>query len=150
MKEPEATTEARRDWMSVLAKAPEAALAEAWARLGLDPAHEWLRPPEFGAVMVRGRTGGTGAPFNLTEMTVTRCALRLEDGRAGHAYVPGRSAEKARLAALCDALMQGAEAGRVRAEVIEPLRAARAAAARDRAEKAAATKVEFFTMVRGE
>ena len=30
--------------------------------------------------MVRGRVGGTGAPFNLGEMSVTRCSVRLADG----------------------------------------------------------------------
>ena len=97
----------RRDWMSILAQAPAAALAEAYRALGPVPEAEWLRAPEFGSVMVRGRMGGTGRPFNLGEMTVTRASLRLADGTVGHAYVAGRDAEKARIAAVCDALLQG-------------------------------------------
>lgn len=139
----------RRDWMSVLAKADEAALAAAFDALGPAPAFAWLRAPETGAVMVRGRAGASGAPFNLGEMTVTRCALRLGDGTVGHAYVPGRSADKARIAAICDALMQGARADEVRARVIVPLRDGRIAARNAMAGRAEETRVDFFTMVRG-
>jgi alpha-D-ribose 1-methylphosphonate 5-triphosphate synthase subunit PhnG len=101
--------------------------------------------------MVRGRAGGTGAPFNLGEMTVTRCALRLEEGQVGHAYVQGRGRRKAEIAALCDALMQDpGRAPLVERGVLAPLRARAAEAARARGAKAAATRVEFFTMQRGE
>ena len=136
--------------MGVLARAPGAALAEAYAAVGHTPAAEWLRPPEFGSVMVRGRMGGTGAPFNLGEMTVTRATLRLADGTVGHAYVPGRDADKARIAAVCDALLQGPAAERVAELVVRPMQALLARAGADRAAKAAATKVEFFTVARGE
>ena len=140
----------RKDWMSVLAKAPAGALAQAYSDLGEVPAFEWLRAPEIGSVMVRGRTGGTGAPFNLGEMTVTRGSLRLEDGLVGHAYVPSRSREHARMAAICDALMQGPRADEVRAAVIAPLRAAYLAKQASTAGQAEKTRVDFFTMVRGE
>jgi alpha-D-ribose 1-methylphosphonate 5-triphosphate synthase subunit PhnG len=136
--------------MGVLAKAPEAALDAVWGDLGPEPAFDWLRAPEVGTVMVRGRTGATGAPFNLGEMTVTRCALRLESGEVGHGYVQGRSREKARRAAIADALMQSDRAPEVEERLIAPLAAGIAAKAGARAAKAAATKVEFFTMVRGE
>ncbi len=140
---------ARQDWMSLLAKAPEGVLGQLWAAAGIEVAHEWLRPPETGAVMVRGRAGGTGAPFNLGEMTVTRCALRLGAGQVGHAYVAGRSHAKARIAALCDALMQDERhAPAVRAAVLAPLAEAAAEARAALAAKAAATRVEFFTVAR--
>jgi alpha-D-ribose 1-methylphosphonate 5-triphosphate synthase subunit PhnG len=140
----------RQRWMSLLATAPETLLDRVFAGVGPEPAYDWVRPPELGSVMVRGRTGGTGAAFNLGEMTVTRCALRLGSGETGHAYVQGRSKAKARQAALVDALMQGPRAAAVRAAVLDPLAQALAEAARTRAAKAAATKVEFFTMVRGD
>jgi alpha-D-ribose 1-methylphosphonate 5-triphosphate synthase subunit PhnG len=146
---PDAATDRQR-WMSLLARAPEPLLARLVAGLGAEPAFDWVRPPEIGSVMVRGRTGGTGAAFNLGEMTVTRGVLRLATGETGHAYVQGRSKAKARQAALVDALMQGPEAAAVRAAVLEPLAGAMAEAKRARAAKAAATKVEFFTMVRGD
>jgi alpha-D-ribose 1-methylphosphonate 5-triphosphate synthase subunit PhnG len=147
---PQIDTAARKAWMSALARAPEAELARRWSDYGDTPAFDWLRPPEIGSVMVQGRAGATGAAFNLGEMTVTRCSLRLADGTVGHAYVQGRSKAKAETAALIDALMQGPAADRLRATVLDPLDAARADRARTRAAKAAATKVEFFTMVRGE
>lgn len=140
----------RAGWMGLLARAKAADLARLVAGLGTLPPHDWLRPPETGTVMVRGRAGGTGAPFNLGEMTVTRCALRLGDGTVGHGHVQGRDKGQARDAALVDALMQGARAAEVRAGVLAPLMEAEAARRAVRARKAAATKVEFFTMVRGE
>jgi alpha-D-ribose 1-methylphosphonate 5-triphosphate synthase subunit PhnG len=140
----------RKAWMGLMAKAPAEALLSAFDAAGLAQEFTWLRVPETGGVMVRGRAGATGAAFNLGEMTVTRCALKLADGRVGHAVVQGRDRRKAEVAALCDALMQGAEAGAVRAAVLDPLKAAAAKRSGARAAKAAATKVDFFTMVRGE
>lgn len=140
----------RRGWMSVLAKAPTADLARLWAAVDAVPAFDWLRAPETGGVMVRGRAGGTGAPFNLGEMTVTRCSLQLAGGEVGHAYVQGRDRAKAQTAALVDALMQTARAEEMRRLVIAPLETAMTGAKQARAARAAATKVDFFTMVRGE
>ncbi|WP_170327028.1 phosphonate C-P lyase system protein PhnG [Ruegeria arenilitoris] len=141
---------ARRDWMGLLARAPDDALIELWGKVGTPPSFDWLRSPEVGGVMVRGRTGGTGAPFNLGEMTVTRCSLVLKDGTVGHGYVQGRSKRKAEAAALIDALMQTDAAEEIRASVITPLSQQMQDARTARAAKAAATKVEFFTLVRGE
>lgn len=140
----------RRAWMSLLAKAPAERLKVLWDAQSFAPDFNWLRAPEIGATMVRGRTGGTGAPFNLGEMTVTRCSLQLASGEVGHGYVQGRDKDKAKLAALVDALMQGDKADVVRATVLEPLEKAMLDARETRAAKAAATKVDFFTMVRGE
>jgi alpha-D-ribose 1-methylphosphonate 5-triphosphate synthase subunit PhnG len=140
----------RKAWMSLLAKAPagrvSALLDEALAR----PAFTWLRAPEIGSTMVRGRAGATGAPFNIGEMTVTRCALTLGSGEVGHAYIQGRRKADAEAAALIDALMQGQRADTVRKAILEPLDAEQNGAKAARAAKAAATKVEFFTMARGE
>src|SRR3954452_8359469 len=97
----------RRRWMGVLARAGAAEIA---ALLAAGPAplplHRRLRGPEIGLVMARGRQGGDGAPFNLGEMTVTRCSVRLEDGTVGHSYVAGRDAGQAELAAVLDAALQ--------------------------------------------
>jgi alpha-D-ribose 1-methylphosphonate 5-triphosphate synthase subunit PhnG len=142
--------QARRAHMGLLARARPDDLARALAGLLPDlPAHSFLRAPEVGAVMVQGRTGATGAPFNLGEMTVTRCTLRLATGEVGHAHVQGRDKAHATRAALVDALMQTDAAQAVQG-VLDQLAAAEAARRRARAAKAAATKVEFFTLVRGE
>ena len=100
--------------------------------------------------MVQGRMGGTGGPFNLGEMTVTRCSVRLGCGTVGHAWVQGRDKSHARRAAVVDALMQTGEVPDLQSAVLGVLAAEAAAATTARAGKAAATKVEFFTMVRGE
>lgn len=141
-------TAARKAWMGLLARAKPERLA---ALMPADlPEASLLRAPEIGAVMVRGRVGATGAPFNLGEMTVTRCALRLDCGAVGHAHVQGRSRDHARQAALIDALMQTPRAPEIEAQVLRPLAEAETAARSTRAAKAAATKVDFFTLVRGE
>ena len=100
MTTPSADLAARQGWMGLLARAAPARLA---ALMPADlPAATLLRAPEIGAVMVRGRVGATGAPFNLGEMTVTRCALRLDCGTVGHGHVQGRNRDHARHAALID------------------------------------------------
>ena len=147
---PESTTPQipdRASAMGLMARAPADRLAALWPDL---PPHSLLRGPETGTVMVRGRQGGTGAPFNLGEMTVTRCTIRLEDGTVGHAHVQGRDRNHARRAAVLDALMQAGEAESVSATVLNPLAAAEQERRDTRAAKAAATRVEFFTLVRGE
>ena len=83
-------------------------------------------------------------------MTVTRCALRLETGEEGHAWLQGRRREDAEAAALVDALMQtGFGRGPARACADGPVGRGKARRT-TRAAKAAATKVDFFTMMRGE
>jgi alpha-D-ribose 1-methylphosphonate 5-triphosphate synthase subunit PhnG len=137
----------RKTWMGLLARADAARLAQLLPDL---PDRAMLRPPEIGAVMVQGRAGGTGAPFNLGEMTVTRCALRLASGAVGHAHVQGRDKAHATRAAVVDALMQTDQAAKIRMQVLAPLQAEESARRVTRAAKAGATKVEFFTLVRGE
>ncbi len=159
--QPAAPEAPRRRWMSVLAKAETAELECAWDGLQEKPAYDWLRRPEVGMVMVRARAGGTGGRFNIGQMTVTRCALRLVEGEGaagdaeagivGLGYVQGRSKRHAELAAVFDALLQdeGCRAA-LEGSVIAPLAAAHAARRDERSRKANATKVNFFTLVRGE
>lgn len=140
----------RKAWMGLLAKAPEGR-AEALLEAEITrPAFTWLRAPEIGSTMVRARAGATGAPFNLGEMTITRCALTLETGEVGHSYIQGRRKADAEVAALIDALMHTPMASRLRSAILEPLEAELVDAKAARAAKAAATKVDFFTMTRGE
>ena len=133
--------------MAVLARASGEAIAERLAAWGALPRYQRLRGPESGLVMVRGRVGGSGGPFNLGEMTVTRCSVRTGDGQIGHAYVAGRDERQAELGALIDAMMQdpAREAG-LRTAVIEPLAAAQQARREATESRAAATKVQFFSM----
>jgi len=140
----------RKARLSTLAKAPHDRLLSLWESHGVVPEHVVLRAPEIGTVMVRGRAGAVGAPFNLGEITVTRCSVRVASGAVGHGYVQGRSFEAARTAALIDAMAQDGQAQALDAQILAPLRAEATEATAKRAARAAATKVEFFTMVRGE
>ncbi|MFC0401206.1 phosphonate C-P lyase system protein PhnG [Paraburkholderia rhizosphaerae] len=148
----------RRAWMGVLARTPRADLEAALQRAmnGTPmPAFDWLRPPETGLAMVRGRVGGSGDAFNLGEATVTRATLRLREPAAnapvGVACHLGRDRRRAELAALADALLQLPQHHRqLHEQLIEPL-AARIEAAREaRRQNTDDTRVEFFTMVRGD
>jgi alpha-D-ribose 1-methylphosphonate 5-triphosphate synthase subunit PhnG len=136
--------------MAVLSHSDAAEIAGHLGTIAL-PVHETLREPENGLVMVRGRIGGDGAPFNLGEATVSRAAVRLASGEVGFGYTLGRDQDKARMIALCDALIQTVDhAGIVEAQVLAPLRARMIAQRSCRAEETAATRVDFYTLVRGE
>jgi alpha-D-ribose 1-methylphosphonate 5-triphosphate synthase subunit PhnG len=140
----------RQAAMAVLAHADAADIAGHLDSLNF-PAHENLREPENGLVMVRGRTGGDGAPFNLGEATVSRAAVRLSTGEVGFGYTLGRDRHKARMIALCDALIQSVDhADTIEAKVLTPLRAAVIAERSRKAAETAATRVDFYTLVRGE
>jgi alpha-D-ribose 1-methylphosphonate 5-triphosphate synthase subunit PhnG len=141
----------RRSVLGLLARSPADLLAERFATLNETPTFTWLRRPETGMVMLRARIGGDGAQFNLGEMTLTRCALRLSGGAVGVGAVRGRSVRQAEVIALCDALLQQVEtAPRVHKEVIAPLASAEQARHTHRAAEVAASRVDFFTLVRGE
>lgn len=140
----------RREAMAVLAHAAGPEIAAHLEAITL-PAYENLRHAEGGLVMVRGRVGGDGAPFNLGEATVSRAAVRLGTGEIGFGYTLGRDKDKARMIALCDAMLRSEEfAGRIEAEVVAPLRESLLARRQRKAAQTAATKVDFYTMVRGE
>jgi len=151
----EQSVEERRRWMGLLARAPAQRLAAAWQALGLESdaaaAVTRLKAPEVGLVMVRGRAGGRGQRFNLGEMTVTRCAVVSAEGYQGFGYIRGRDKRHAELAATYDALLQAPHRRATLGErLIEPLAREENERRQARAAKAAATRVDFFTLVRGE
>ena len=140
----------RAAWMRILSLSAWEDIESA-AQCIPDVQHDILRAPETGLVMLRGRMGATGAAFNFGEATVTRCAVRISGGIEGHAYVMGRNVTHARLAALCDALLQVPDQGTDLIEkLIAPLEAKLRAQQVAQSSKAAATRVDFFTMVRGD
>jgi alpha-D-ribose 1-methylphosphonate 5-triphosphate synthase subunit PhnG len=140
----------RRHWMALLARAPLPLLEQTLSERA-STAPVWLRRPETGLFMVQGRIGGTGARFNVGEVTVTRCALRLRSDLApmGVAYVMGRSHRHAHLAAIADALLQmDQERAFVQKELLDPV-ADLVAQEKARVQgKAQATRVNFFTVAR--
>lgn len=140
-------TKRRQSWMAILARSDRHAIEARLAHVDPLPEHTRLRGPEAGLVMVRGRAGGSGAPFNLGEMTVTRCSVRNMRGQIGHAYIAGRDGQKAELAAALDAALQDPDlTARLEDQVIAPLAAALEAAEAQLAAAAEATRVDFFTL----
>lgn len=143
-------TTMRRDAMSVLSRSTTDDISALMTRLTVPP-HDDLRTPESGLVMLRGRIGGDGAAFNLGEATVARAAVRLAGGEVGVGYALGRDGAKARMIAICDALIQSPDhRPHVEAHVVEPLRAKLESALAQQAAETAATRVDFYTLVRGE
>jgi alpha-D-ribose 1-methylphosphonate 5-triphosphate synthase subunit PhnG len=143
--------ESRRALMSLLASASREELRAGLNAAEPDPQYAEIRKPEIGLVMLRGRVGGKGAPFNLGEATVTRAAVRLASGETGFSYILGRDRQRARLAALVDALWQCADKrSAIERHVLSPIRARIDAESAKSSAQAAATKVDFFTLVRGE
>ncbi len=138
---------ARAEWMGLLARARPAELAALLEQAPALPGYALLRGPETGLVMLRGRAGGGGAPFNLGEMTATRASVRDAEGRIGHATVAGRDAAHALAAARLDAALQDpARHGALKAMVLEPLAESEAQRRAALARRAAATRVDFFAL----
>ncbi len=144
--------EGRRRAMGALACMPAALLAQRYEQLAATaPTAVPVRGPEVGLVMLRGRAGGGGAAFNLGEASVVRATVRLDSGEVGHAVILGRDSGQARMAAHLDALWQcDVWRRRVEDEVVTPGLAAAEAETARRAEETEATRVDFFTLVRGE
>jgi alpha-D-ribose 1-methylphosphonate 5-triphosphate synthase subunit PhnG len=141
----------RRAAMAVLADAKVDEIAQGLRAVVDPPDYVELRAPETGLVMLRGRIGGEGAPFNLGEATVTRATIQIASGEVGFAYVLGRDATKARLSAVCDALWQSEHyRAAIEREVLAPIRTRVEAERARRRAQTAATRVDFFTLVRGE
>jgi alpha-D-ribose 1-methylphosphonate 5-triphosphate synthase subunit PhnG len=142
--------EARRAVMRICAAATRHELTDLVTKIACEEQVEDLRRPEKGLAMLRGRIGGEGAPFNLGEATVTRAAVQLSDGTQGFAYHLGRDAKKARIAAILDALWQREESRAALQEALIPIAERLSDEARQAAERTAATRVNFFTMTRGD
>ena len=142
----------RQWWMGVLARASLGDLEAVAEFLPSKETYRQIKKPEIGTVMVEARAGGAGRRFNCGEATMTRCVIQLASGELGFAYALGRDKIKAEQAALLDALLQKGEA-RVTRSILSHLKLIEAKYQADkerRSRKAAATKVNFFTLVRGE
>lgn len=138
---------ARQDWLNTLAQSPEEILEEFYHTNLEHQKFTYLREPEIGLVMVRARAGGSGKQFNVGEVSVARCSVALDNQTVGHGYVKGRSKRHAELIALIDANFQQTEPN---VEFLNDLKSIREDRQEKISRKAAATKVDFYTMVRGE
>ena len=137
--------------MSILAKSSSRELEDAWQEMLEKPKYKHLQKPETGGIMVRGRAGGSGIRFNLGEVTATRCTIQIVKGHVGSAYVMGRDHRHAELAAIFDALLQDPlHHPEISSKVVSRLKVSCDKRKEEISKKSAATKVDFFTMVRGE
>ena len=144
-----ATSERRRRWLSILAKAPADRLEALWNDIGGVPDYKLLRRPEIGLIMLKGRISGSGAPFAAGEMTVTRAAVRLDSGEVGFGYVGGRRSRQAEIIAVVDALGQRSDWQQdLEDMIVAPLDREAELRRQEAKARAAATKVEFFTVAR--
>lgn len=140
----------RYDAMAILAHTAGSDIAARLNQLST-PGYATIRAPQCGLVMLRGRIGGDGAPFNIGEATVARAAVRLDTGEIGFGYTLGRDTAKAVAIALCDALLQTQDhAALIETRVLSPLRKELAGKRARQASETAATRVDFYTLVRGE
>jgi alpha-D-ribose 1-methylphosphonate 5-triphosphate synthase subunit PhnG len=142
--------ENRRRALELLAKADEIMLVAAWDAIADKPEVTRVRGPETGLVMLRGRIGGGGSPFNLGEATLSRATVRLSTGEIGHGQTLGLSRLHAELAAIFDALRQRSEYRAGIDRLLDDIEAGISEGDAARERQTAATKVDFFTMVRGE
>lgn len=139
----------RQQWMSALATADFEQLTALWQAQSFTPSYQFIRAPEIGLAQVQARMGGTGNRFNVADVTVTRCVIKLENGDLGYSYISGRNKPHAELAALIDGLMQSETyQPELMMSVIQPLQTTRAKKHQLRQQQVASSKVDFFTLVR--
>lgn len=145
------TPQDRQAWMAVLATADTDALMAFSDSVIATESFQDIRTAEVGLTQVRGRMGGTGSAFNLGDMTITRCVTRSQAGHYGYSYVAGRCKLHAQRAAELDALLQSeSHYQQVMNTVVQPLLDAQQQQDRANREKTESTRVNFFTLVRGE
>ena len=144
-------TATRQRWMSVLSHSDPANLAEKMVALNITADYETIRAPETGLVQLQGRMGGTGERFFAGDATLTRAAVRLSNGTVGYSWVLGRDKAHAERCAVIDALMQQPAHFQTLLEtLITPLEADRTARIAARQAEINASRVDFFTLVRGD
>ncbi len=145
------TKRQRQQWMGILAGSLTKNLENSWQKMPEKPEYKHLHKPETGSIMVRGRAGGSGNSFNFGEVTATRCTIQIKNGHVGSAYVLGLDHRHAELAAIFDALLQDPlHHCEISNSVVSRLKDSYDKHKEEIAKKTAATKVDFFTMVRGE
>ena len=144
-------TSTHQRWMGILAHSQPAALSDRMQALNLTPEYDLIRAPEIGLVQIQARMGGTGERFFAGDATLTRAVIRLNSGTLGYSYVLGRDKPHAERCAVIDALLQEQPHFQTLMEtLIAPLEADRAALIAARQAQINTSRVDFFTLVRGD
>ena len=140
--------EARRDWLATLVRVPANEVIAASNEF--DFSMVVLKGPEVGLLMINGRIHSTGRPFHLGEVSLTKCVLKDDQGLLGYGHIIGRNKQQAKAIALFDLALQrndSAEAALIRLNAWKEDVAEIDAMESETVEE---TRVDFFTMVRGE
>ncbi len=141
----------RRQWMAVLAHSLPQELESRWAELKLTPEYQVIRQPETGLVQIQARMGATGQRFFAGDATLTRAVVQLDNGIYGYSYLLGRDKTHAERCAVIDALMQDkAHFQTLQETLIAPLAANREQRLAKRRAEVNSSRVDFFTLVRGD
>ncbi len=141
----------RKNALSILAKSALSNIVECWDSVDIDPVFSFLKKPEVGMVMVRAKAGGDGQQFNMGEMTVTRCVIQLDSKEIGYGYTSGRNPKKSKIIAVIDACFQVNTLNKtIENNIISPLENILMEKESKQKNKVDSSKVDFFTMVRGE
>ncbi|RKQ40247.1 phosphonate C-P lyase system protein PhnG [Enterobacter sp. R1(2018)] len=141
----------RQQWMAVLAHSEPQELASRWEALKLNPSYQVIRQPETGLVQIQARMGATGQRFFAGDATLTRAVVQLDDGIYGYSYLSGRDKAHAERCAVIDALMQDkAYFQTLQETLIAPLAANREQRLAKRRAEVNSSRVDFFTLVRGD
>ena len=144
-------TATRQRWMSVLAHSEPQDLLARMQSLRLAPEYELIRAPKSGLVQLQARRGGIGDRFFAGDATLTRAAVRLADGTLGYSWILGRDRPHAERCAAIDGLLQSPHYFHTLMEtLITPLEAQRSARLDARRAEVNASRVDFFTLVRGD
>ena len=102
-------------------------------------------------IMVRAKADGSKKRFNLGEVIVSRCVLEVNQKYLGVSWVLGSNLKHVELAALFDGLMQDPEYhGKLNLSLLQALKEKQKKKDDIIVKDAADTKVEFFTLKRGE
>jgi alpha-D-ribose 1-methylphosphonate 5-triphosphate synthase subunit PhnG len=141
--------ETRAYQLSIFSKTNESLLKNSLDHINFKENYDVLLGPEIGSIMIQGRAGGTGDKFNLGEATLTKCIVKFQE-KTGYSYHLGRNLIKSEYGAILDALMQ-IESYHSKLliyvkEFQEQIQKEKIKIIADSSE----SKVDFFTMVRGD
>jgi alpha-D-ribose 1-methylphosphonate 5-triphosphate synthase subunit PhnG len=141
----------RQRWMALLGGASVKDLETEKEKLRPDIDWEFILKPEVGLLMVQSKADGSHPGFNLGEMSVTKCVLQVQGQYLGYAVILGSDLVHAELAALFDGLLQHPDfRDDLKNSLISNLALKQKEKDRALEKETADTRVEFFTLKRGE
>ena len=139
----------RPEWISIFSKTNESLLKNSLDHINFKENYDVLLGPEIGSIMIQGRAGGSGDKFNLGEATLTKCIVKFQE-KTGYSYHLGRNLIKSEYGAILDALMQIES---YHSKLLMYVKEFQEEIQKEKTKIIAGSsesKVDFFTMVRGD